>query len=274
MLPEIELDNPSIELSDPLDLRGVPRVAADLPASLYSTDMAGPIPCRVRDLSVTGACIATASPFALKSVQRVVVTLPRGSLALDAQGTWQRDAQADDVILSGLKFCDPPKESLDQLWELVFSIGQQLARFLLERTQLQELGVEEGLGLAQTSRFRDIPAGRIIYRQDTALAGEESIFVLVEGTVALQARVRDAFDVETHRLHPGDMFGGLPLIGAGPHAETAVAVVNSRLLEIDRQAYRFMRQTRPWLGFRVGQALLRTYAVRLRELSIRIHREL
>ncbi len=274
MLPETEYDDSSISLVDPLDLRASPRVAADLAASLYSTDMAGPIPCRVRDLSVTGACIATASPFALKSVQRVVVSLPRGSLILEAQGTWQRDAQADDVILSGLKFCDPPKEALDQLWELVFSIGQKLARFLIERTQLHELGVEEGLGLAQTSRFRDIPAGRTIYRQDTALAGEESIFVLIEGAVALQARVRDAFDVETHRLKPGDMFGGLPLIGGGPHAETAIAVENSRLLKIDRQAYRFMRQTRPWLGYRVGQALLRTYAVRLRELSVRLQREL
>ncbi len=52
MLPETKYDNRSIALVDPLDLRAAPRVAADLPASLYSTNMAGPIPCRVRDLSV------------------------------------------------------------------------------------------------------------------------------------------------------------------------------------------------------------------------------
>jgi hypothetical protein len=273
MLPDLESEAPN-RLQDPLDLRATPRMAADLPVSLYVSGLAGPIPARVRDLSTTGACVATPGPFALKSLQRTVISLPSGSLSIDSEGCWQRDGEADDVMLTGVNFTNPPPEVLDHLWALVFAAGQKLARFLIDHTQLYELGVEEGLGLAQSSRYRDIPAGRTIYRQDTSVAGEDSVFILIEGSVALQARVRDAIEIETQRLHPGELFGGWPLLGDGGHAESAVAVEDSRLLEIDRQAYRFLRQTKPWLGYRLGQALLRAHATRLRALFTRIQNQL
>jgi hypothetical protein len=273
MLPDFK-DNPNEALQDPLDLRATPRMAADLPVNLYITGLAGPIPARIRDLSTTGACVATPAPFASKSLQRTVISLPTGSVTLNSEGCWQRDGEADDVILTGLNFIDPSAEALDHLWQLVFSAGQTLARFLVEQTRIFELGVEEGLGLAQFSRYRDIPAGRTIYRQDTSAEGEDSIFILIKGCVALQARVRDTFEIETQRLSPGELFGGWPLLCGGEHAESAVAVEDSRLLEIDRQAYRFLRQTKPWLGYRLGQALLRTHATRLRALITRVQDKL
>ncbi len=140
MLPDF--DSHVAQLQDPLELRATPRVAVDVPVDLYTTDIHGALPGRARDISIEGACVATASPFTIKSVQKVVFSLEAGSLTLDAIGAWQRDIEADDIVITGLKFKTPAKEELDRLWSLVFASGRTLARFLYENTQLHELGIE------------------------------------------------------------------------------------------------------------------------------------
>ena len=144
----------------------------------------------------------------------------------------------------------------------------------LTRSVGVELGVDESLGLVQLSRFRDIPVGRFIYRQDTCEAGEDSIFIVLRGSVVLQARVREALEIETERLGPGELFGGLPLLADVTHAESAVAADDTRLIEIDREAFRYLRLAKPWLGYRLAQALLRISASRLRALFARLQDEL
>jgi CRP-like cAMP-binding protein len=134
--------------------------------------------------------------------------------------------------------------------------------------------VDEGLGLAQLSRFRDIPVGRFIYRQDSCEPGEDSIFIVLRGSVALQVRVRDAKEIETERLGPGELFGGLPLLADVTHTESAVAADDTRLIEIDREAFRYLRLAKPWLGYRLAQALLRITTSRLRALFARLQGEL
>ena len=87
ILPDLESDA-SVSLQDPLDLRATPRMAADFRVNLYVTGLAGPIPARVRDLSTTGACVATAGSFALKSLQRAVLSLPSGYRFLRQTKPW------------------------------------------------------------------------------------------------------------------------------------------------------------------------------------------
>ena len=122
------------------------------------------------------------------------------------------------------------------------------------------------MGLAQVSRFRKVPYGQTLYRQGTMKKGEDSIYVILEGTVVLQARVRDAIETEIARLSSGDLFGGLPLLASVAHCESAVANSDVQLLEIDRQAYIHIRATKPWLGQRLGNALLRVTAERFHSL--------
>ncbi len=225
-------------------------------------------------MSIAGACLATPTPFAIKGVRRVVLAFPAGPLSLQAEGCWQREVSGDELLLTGVAFPAPTPEALDALWDAVFSAGQKLARFLHERTRLHELGVEEALGLAQLSRTREVPAGRFLYRQDRSEPGSDSIFLVMRGRVALQVRVRGSREMETERLEVGALFGGLPLLGAVDHADSAAAVEDARLLEIDRAAFRYLRVAKPWLGYRLSQLLLRQHAERLTRLTARLRDEL
>jgi CRP-like cAMP-binding protein len=149
------------------------------------------------------------------------------------------------------------------VWDQVLDSGKRLARFLYERTALHELGLEEAMGLAQVTRFRSMSAGDLIYRQGHRDKGTDSIFLITEGEVTLQIRVRDAFERPLDHLTVGDLFGGLPLLADLPHAESAVANTDVQLLEIDAAAFRHLRSMKPWLGHRLGTALLRVHAQRM-----------
>ncbi|MCR9097970.1 MAG: cyclic nucleotide-binding domain-containing protein [bacterium] len=248
---------------DPLEVRSNPRVGTDLAVELYATDFSGALVGRTRDLSIGGACIATPSPFSVKGVQRIVLDLPTQRVMLDAIGCWQREDPAEGVILTGVQFENPHPDHLELVWDQVLDAGKKLARFLYERTALHELGLEEAMGLAQVTRFRSLSPGDMIYRQGQTGDGGDSIFLIIEGSVTLQVRVRDAFERPLTQLQVGDLFGGLPLLADLPHAESAVANDHVKLLELDAGAFRHLRSMKPWLGHRLGVALLRVHAQRM-----------
>lgn len=251
---------------DPLELRSNPRVGTDLPVELYASDFGGALLGRTRDLSIGGACIATASPFSVKGLDRVVLHLPSRSVTLRAAGCWQREDPADEVVLSGIRFDEPTPEAMDEVWDHVLDSGKRLARFLYEHTALHELGLEEAMGLAQVTRYRSARPGDFIYRQGTRTPGSDSIFLITEGSVMLQVRVRDAIERTLCRLETGDLFGGLPLIADLPHMDSAVANTSVNLLELDAGAFRHLRSLKPWLGHRLGVTLLRVHAQRMATL--------
>ena len=248
---------------DPLEVRSNPRVGTDLPVELYASDFGGALLGRTRDLSIGGACIATQSPFSIKGLQRIVLGLPTQNLALDAIGCWQREDPTENLILTGIQFENPYSEQLELVWDQVLDSGKKLARFLYERTALHELGLEEAMGLAQVTRIRTMQAGDSIYRQGTRGEGNDSIYLITEGRVTLQLRIRGAIEQTLTTLSAGDLFGGLPLLADLPHCESAVADTEVRLLEVDQAAFRHLRSMKPWLGHRLGVALLRVHAQRM-----------
>lgn len=256
------------------EIRGSGRVGSDLPVEVHLAELPAPLLARSRDVGVGGLCVATPSPFALKSVRRVVIALPDGPLAIEAEGRWQIDAAGDDLVLSGLAFLDLSPEAVDALSHFVIETGRTLARFLYTQSELRDFGLEEILGLAQITRLRDVTTGRFLYRQDTALPGEDSIFVVARGGICLSARTRGARDVTLARLQPGQVFGGMPLVGDAAHAESAIAESETRLLEVDRDAYRYLEGARPWLAQRLAFAVARTYTRRLHEVLGRLREQL
>ena len=251
---------------DPLEIRSNPRVGADLPVEFYSGEFSGALLGRTRDISIGGACIATQSPFSFKSLRRIVLRLPTQNLTLDAAGCWQREDPIEKLVLTGILFENPTPENLDVIWNLVLDAGKKLARFLYERTALRELGLEEAMGLAQVTRIRTLQAGDSIYRQGTRNAESDSIYLIAEGSVTLQVRIRDAIEQPLAQLSTGDLFGGLPLLADLPHAESAVANTTLRLFEVDGGAFRHLRSMKPWLGHRLGVALLRVHAQRMSQI--------
>ncbi len=125
------------------------------------------------------------------------------------------------------------------------------------------------MGLAQVTRYRQVNAGRMLYRQDTRNPGEDSIFLLTQGRIALRVRFRDVRDLDFADLGPGEIFGGFPLVADLAHTESAVAESDCSLLEIDDTAYRYLCTARPWLAQKLATALVRISAIRLRNIYIR-----
>ncbi len=239
----------------PHEVRADPRVGVDLPVEVHSADLPAPLLGRSRDLSVGGVCVATPSPFACKSVRRVVLRLPDRTLALEAEGRWQRDVAGDETVLTGLSFVDPDDSAVDYLWELVLDRGKELARFLYARSDISNLGLEEAMGIAQTTRVQHVPAGRWLYTQGRPGPEADSIYIVLEGRVALQVRVRDALEKAFDSVGPGGLVGGAGVVGGEPPPESAVAETDLRLLEIDSRSYQYLLAAKPWLALRLAQVV-------------------
>lgn len=264
-------DEPSIPcFEDPFELRCNPRLGTDLPVQVYAAGFTDPMSARTRDMSIGGTCIATDTPFDFKSVSEIDLLLEQGTVRVQVEGCWQRSEPSGGLVLTGVRFSNLTYPELDVIWSLVMKSGTALARFLYKQSSIHEFGLEEAIGLAQVTRFRDVQSGHTLYRQGTRVFGEDSIYLIVTGSVVLQVRVRDAIENEISRLGPGELFGGLPLLAGVPHCESAITYTNVRLLEIDNDAFRYIRTTKPWLGQRLGGALLRVSAERFHQLMNRV----
>jgi len=258
-------------VQDPLNLRGEPRIGTDLDASLYTSDFSGALPARTRDVSIGGACIVTASPFAFKAVQRVCLRLPEGgALDLEAQGRWQQALAGDDVVMTGLEFLRPSDASVDRLWDLVLDGGKRLARFLYGDSELRAIGVDGAMGLAQMTRIRELAPGTTLYRQDQDPGDPCSIFVVEEGVVVLQMRARGVREVPVERVEAGGIFGGLTMLAGVPPTESAVTETDTRVLEFDLRAYQYLARAKPWLAQQLSQVVTTAYVKRLQRVLERV----
>jgi hypothetical protein len=263
-----ELATPVGFVLDPArDRDRIPRVGVDLPAEVVSSDFPQPLVARTRDIGIGGACFATVSPFSYRAVRRVTLQLPDGPITVDARGSWQRNEHAENVVLTGVEFIDPGEALTTRLWDLVMDAGKTLARFLHRGdSDLKHFTPDEAVGISHASRWREVPAGRFVYRHDVARSGESSIFLVYSGAVILQLRMRGAVDRPIARLGPGRLFGGLALLAEPVEGESAVAHSDARLLEINQTSFRFLCATKPWLAQRVAQCITLAYARRAAQL--------
>ncbi len=249
-----------------VEARSDPRVAVDLPVQLCGPDLVGPLSARARDLGVGGICVATPYRFGFRSVRRATVLLPQGPLALEVDGRWQVDSPSEASFLTGFAFAKPEPSAVSALWDIVHGAGKALGRFLHQNSDLRALGAEGAMGIAQASRLRRVEARRFVYSQDGSGGGDDSIFILREGSLTLHYRSRPAHEVTLGRLHPGQVFGGLPIVAEVPNLESAYAPEDSSLIELSRAAFAHMRLARPILAQRLTQIVCRCYLQRLRHL--------
>ena len=191
-------------------------------------------------------------------------------LSLNITPTASPEAEIIAPVTDGVFYIDQrvtfeglDAEGEDRLWQIVLDHGRDLAHFLHRHSDLRELGIEEAIGLSQASRRRELVAGNAIYRQGHEADGEDSIFLLLAGRVTLEVRVRDARNVPYATLEPGDLFGGHPLVARTPNPDSAICESDCQLLEIDRDAFRYLRISKPWTAIQLASAVLRVSSVRL-----------
>ena len=73
----------------------------------------------------------------------------------------------------------------------------------------------------------------------------DSLFLVVQGTLAVTTRDASGTDVEIGRLNPGDFFGEVALLTQKPRTATVTAAVDSELLRLDAETVTELRRRHP-----------------------------
>ncbi|MCL4684647.1 cyclic nucleotide-binding domain-containing protein [Myxococcota bacterium] len=262
-------DDPPTDAESPFELRSAPRVACNAAGELRLGGM-GTLACRLRDVGTGGICIQTPSPFALSSLRSVTIHLPGESLTLDIEGCWQREASLERAIFTGLRFSRPTASDRERMRKFVEQAAQELTDFLQNRSELRDLGLDEALDVALASRLREAPPGTFICREGHPRPGDDSLFVVMRGTVTLAATGDREHELEVERVSPGGVFGGIPLIADVPSPVSAVAVSDVILLELDRAVFRYLERAKPLVAHRLARTIAARQVLQFRALVSRL----
>lgn len=124
---------------------------------------------------------------------------------------------------------------------------------MLGRNELFEhLTEDDRLGLAQVVDRRELAAGATLFQ-----AGEpgESLFVVTTGEVELFIRDTAGQKIVLTVACDGQIFGELALLDGGARTATAVALVDTELLELDRDDLLLLFQKTPLAAVRLLAAM-------------------
>ncbi len=246
--------------------RMLPRVAAQLLVQIRFQGMPAPLMGQVRDIGPGGLCLETASRFARDSLRSVSVDFADRTAPFKVDGCWQRDAPGRTGVLTGVRFVDLQPSESEHLWSYVYARAGELASFLRGRSDLSGMDYDEAVDLTLFTRLVHFAAGDCIYKRGSLGTRGDSAFVVYRGKVILEARSGTGRSAYTDHVAEGGVFGGMPLLAAAPHPETATAETDLLALEIDSHSYRYLESSRPQAVRWVSQALFRRYAGRLERL--------
>ena len=102
-------------------------------------------------------------------------------------------------------------------------------------------------GVARLCTEVDVPAGRTLCREGET--GQE-FFVLESGTVSVEVGGR-----QVATLGPGDFFGELALLDAGPRNATVTAQSDVKVLVVSRQEFMGLLEEEPVVAVRMLPAI-------------------
>jgi len=240
-----------------LESREAPRVGADFPVELHSPGFDAPLPARARDISTGGICFATASQVALDSLRSVTLTLPSGRTRLDVEAKWQTTQGLDDSVLTGAVFVGLLPAEAASLWDVVDKTSRDIGSFLYEAFREHGATLDDAMSVAQTTRMRVVPRGRFIYqRHEPQEPGDDSIFIVREGSVELTLPIRAGREVRLGQGGPGTFLGGLGSVAGMLPMESAQTREETRLLEVSRSAFSYLRVSKPLLANWLGQVIM------------------
>jgi len=135
---------------------------------------------------------------------------------------------------------------------------------------LERVGLLAALGpdlirrLANNGVERVFAAGEPVIRQGDA---GNSLFVIMDGRVEVTARQGDAPSVRLATMDAGAYFGEMSLMTGAPRVATVTALVESRLLEVDKDCFRGILAERPDLVQLLGEALQSRLAERAEAIA-------
>jgi CRP-like cAMP-binding protein len=99
---------------------------------------------------------------------------------------------------------------------------------------IEALRAEDRQLLAERARFLEYGPGQPVVRQGEA---GETFYLVARGELAVQVRTEGFLDAEVARLGRGAFFGEMSVLTGEPRTATVVAVTESALLAVDRDAF-------------------------------------
>lgn len=252
------------------DRRVSPRVAARFRAELFCLGGSGAPVARSSDIGPGGVCIETESAFDASSLRRISIELPDGPVQAKAVARWQRRNNAETGFLTGVDFRDLAPNATKALLRFVHDRAEELSGFLLQRSEVEGLQLDEALDLALFTRVAEFPRDNRIYEQGTLGVRGDSIYVVFDGDILLEAIAPGGTPVRIEQVGMGGVIGGLPLLAETAHTESAIAVADTRLLEIDPHTFDYLQSVKPSVAGRLRTAVIRKRAHHLRLLIERV----
>lgn len=113
--------------------------------------------------------------------------------------------------------------------------AQHVTSFLTSVDFLEALGPESVEMLARRARFQLFAAGEKICRQGEA---GDTFYIIRSGRVGVEVRDADGEVFLRHEMSVGNYFGEMALLTGEPRSATVLAITDSELLMIDKEAVR------------------------------------
>jgi CRP-like cAMP-binding protein len=131
----------------------------------------------------------------------------------------------------------------------------------------QTLSSEQLGRVAAIAERRELPAGAPVFTEGAV--GDE-MYVLLSGRVRISKQVRGVGEEALAILEPGAWFGEMAMIDDSPRSADALAHTGCALAVLRREPLEQLMFTDKDLGYVLLWTLVRTLAVRLREMNEKI----
>lgn len=114
--------------------------------------------------------------------------------------------------------------------------------YLASIRMFEHLTEDDRTNLAEVIDELKVTEGQILFQ-----AGDpgDSLFIVVKGEIELFIKDMVGQKIVLHAAQPGDMFGELAMLDSGPRTATALALVESEVLVLDRDDLMLLFQRKP-----------------------------
>lgn len=150
--------------------------------------------------------------------------------------------------------------------------------YLANIRMFDHLDEDERTSLANVIDELKVAKGQTLF--DAGDPGD-SLFIVVTGEIELFIKDTVGQKIVLHTAQPGDMFGELAMLDSGPRTATALALIDSELLVLDRDDLTLLFQRKPETALhmlasltgltRKADALLRTRVSRNVNEEVEVH---
>jgi len=128
-----------------------------------------------------------------------------------------------------------------------------------------ELDDEERRILARAMTLRDLGHGEVLVQEGSA---DDHLYVVVNGVLGVVKGAGSEVEVTLNAIRPGDVVGELSFLDGATRYASLVALSDTRVLGLSRDALEGLLETRPKVVYHVMRAIVRVVHEIQRRMSM------